>query len=173
MKATRVATLLVSLGVVVSHHSTVKKTRTCNVRKQAFDGIVWWEHSTYARRRKSKRRRSEQSNTGPSSLDAYNIWFRSAGTSPWSSGNVLCGQNLGVDSPGSQRLATAGCAVQEKEDERRWRPAQEQRTDGRKDFTCAVCVFVEKRARKRQNSVAVVSCSTLCSVAPGEDAVAR
>ena len=77
---------------------------------------------------------------------------------------------LQEDSSGSRHLTTAGCAVQEKEDKRRWRPAQEQRTDGRKDFTCAVCVFVEKRARKRENRVAVAGCSTLCSVVNVEDA---
>ena len=61
------------------------------------------------------------------------------------------------DSPGSRCLATVGCAMQEKEDEQRWRPAQEQRTDGRKDFTCAHCVLEEKRARKKPNSVVVAS----------------
>ena len=131
------------------------------VPQSDFDGYVCWEHSTYAHGRKSQRRQSEQSNTGPSSLDAYNIWFWSTGMSPWSSGNVLCGQNLGVDSSRSRRIATAGCAVQEKEDKRWWRPAQEQRTDGRKDFMCAVCEFVEKRARENQFGVELAVCSTL------------
>ena len=74
------------------------------------------------------------------------------------------------DSPGSRSLATACCAVQEKEDERQWRPAQEQKTDGIEDFTCAHCVLEEKRARKEPNSFAVAVSSTLCSVANSEDA---
>ena len=77
------------------------------------------------------------------------------------------------DSPGSRRLATAGCAVQEKEDERWWRPAQEQRTDGIEDFTCAHCVLEEKRARREPNSFAVAVSSTLCSIANSEDASKR
>ena len=77
------------------------------------------------------------------------------------------------DSPGSRRLATAGCAVQENKDERWWRPAQERRTDGSEDFTCAHCVLVEKRARKEPNSFAVAVSSTLCSVANSEDAGRR
>ena len=74
------------------------------------------------------------------------------------------------DSPGSRRLATAGCAVQEKEDERWWRLAQEQRTDGIEDFTCAHCVLEEKRARKEPNNFAVVVSRTLCSAVNGKDA---
>ena len=57
-------------------------------------GFVWWEYSTYANGRRRIRRRSECRRKGPPSLDAYNIWFRSAGTSPRTIGNVLCGQNF-------------------------------------------------------------------------------
>ena len=77
---------------------------------------------------------------------------------------------LQKDSPGSRNLATACCAVQEKEDERWWRSAQERRTDGIEDFTCAHFGFEEKRVRREPNSVCVAVCSTLCSVENFEDA---
>ena len=169
MNKTCVVTLIVSLVVVVSHHSNRKKPRTSTSAVDVLrDCVVESSHvCTWTEKHTQKIRAVEN---GPTDCGTPTTFGFGALERVLGQAATFCVGRTSKDSPGSRSLATACCAVQEKEDERRWRPAQERRTDGSEAFTCAHLGFEEKRARREPNSVCVAVCSTLCSVENFENA---
>ena len=117
-----VAALLVPLGVVVSHHSVVQIARAFIIRNRRISGLCG---GNTARTQTVVKVNADDPSAGER---AHHLWtpttfgFGALERVPGQSATFCVGRT----SRGLFRilaLTTAGCAVQEKEDKRRWRPA--------------------------------------------------